>query len=90
MARAAGCSARNAGNTSCSNLSARNYSICVTIRVSCVDLGRDRRHAKIRAELHERMFAWLRARKIRITVPNELIERQTNTHKTRGFLFGVW
>jgi len=55
-----------------------------------VDLGRDRRHAKVRAELHERLFAWLRARKIRVTVPNELIERSTGTHKTRGFLFGVW
>jgi arylsulfatase A-like enzyme len=55
-----------------------------------VDLGRDRRHAKIRAELHEQLFAWLRARKIRITVPNELIERNTATHKNRGFLFGVW
>ena len=47
-----------------------------------VDLGRDRRHAKICAELHERLFAWLRARKIRVTLPNELIERSTNTHKT--------
>jgi len=55
-----------------------------------VDLGRDRRHAKVRAELHEHLFAWLRARKIRVTVPNELIERSTGTHKTRGFLFGVW
>jgi arylsulfatase A-like enzyme len=55
-----------------------------------VDLGRDRRHAKVRAELHERLFAWLRARKIRVTVPNELIEQSTGTHKTRGFLFGVW
>ena len=55
-----------------------------------VDLGRDRAHAKIRAELHEQLFAWLRARKNRITLPNAVIERSTNTHKNRGFLFGVW
>ncbi len=54
------------------------------------DLGRDRAHAKIRAELHEQLFAWLRARKHRITLPNAVIERSTNTHKNRGFLFGVW
>jgi arylsulfatase A-like enzyme len=55
-----------------------------------VDLGHARNHAKIRAELHEQLFTWLRARKNRITLPNALIERRTNTYKKRGFLYGVW
>jgi arylsulfatase A-like enzyme len=54
------------------------------------DLGQNSRYAKIRAELHERLFAWMRSRKMRITIPNERIERATGTHKQRGFLFGVW
>ncbi len=55
-----------------------------------VDLGRDRAHAKIRAELHEQLFVWLRARKNRVTLPNALIERSTKKYKKRGFLYGVW
>ena len=55
-----------------------------------VDLGRDRAHAKIRAELHEQLFAWLRARKNRVTLPNKFIERSTKKYKKRGFLYGVW
>ncbi|HTE78313.1 MAG TPA: alkaline phosphatase family protein [Xanthobacteraceae bacterium] len=55
-----------------------------------VDLGADPAYAKVRAELHEQMFAWLRGRKMRVTLPYERIEQATSTRKKRGFLIGVW
>jgi arylsulfatase A-like enzyme len=54
------------------------------------DLGRSRAYAKTRAKLHEQLFCWLRGRKMRLTMPNSVIERATGGHKRRGFLFGVW
>ena len=55
-----------------------------------VDLGDEENYAQVRAELHEQLFAWMRGRKIRVTLPYERIEQATGTHKKRGFLFGVW
>jgi arylsulfatase A-like enzyme len=55
-----------------------------------VDLGDEEDYAQVRAELHEQMFAWIRGRKMRVTLPYERIEQATGTHKKRGFLFGVW
>jgi arylsulfatase A-like enzyme len=55
-----------------------------------VDLGDEEDHAQVRAELHEQMFAWMRGRKMRVTLPYERIEQATGTHKKRGFSFGVW
>jgi hypothetical protein len=36
------------------------------------------------------MFAWLRGRKMRVTLPYERIEQATSVRKKRGFLIGVW
>ena len=55
-----------------------------------VDLGRDPAMAEIRADLHERLFAWLRARRTRRTIDSETIEKRTGTAKSRGFHIGVW
>ena len=54
------------------------------------DLGQDPAHAGVRAEMHERLFLWLRTRPIRYTMSEEDIAKRTATHKTRGFYFGVW
>ncbi len=54
------------------------------------DLGDSPRHADIRQTLHERLFKWLRSRKMRITIADAEVERRTDTHKKRGFIFGVW
>jgi arylsulfatase A-like enzyme len=54
------------------------------------DLGADPAHEAARAELHERLFAWLRSRRMRVTLPDAEVERRTDTHKDRGFRFGEW
>ncbi|WP_159592330.1 alkaline phosphatase family protein [Chelativorans xinjiangense] len=54
------------------------------------DLGADPAHADIRQELHERLFTWLRTRRMRVTISDSEVERRTDTHKTRGIYFGVW
>ncbi len=54
------------------------------------DLGRDPSLADIRAGLHERLFAWLRARRTRRTIDNATVELRTGTAKKRGFHIGVW
>jgi arylsulfatase A-like enzyme len=54
------------------------------------DLGNDPAHEAIRGELHERLFEWMRARRMRITISDDEVEKRTDTHKQRGYLFGVW
>ena len=54
------------------------------------DLGGDPTHAATRAELHERLFAWLRARRTRTTLSDDEIERRTDGSRKRGFIIGVW
>lgn len=54
------------------------------------DLGGDPAAAKVREKLHERLFQWLRSRKMRITVSDAEVERRTDTHKSRGVIFGEW
>ena len=54
------------------------------------DLGLSAAHANVRDELHERLFAWLRARHTRATVTEAMAAQRTaNTHR-RGILIGVW
>ncbi|HUN53314.1 MAG TPA: alkaline phosphatase family protein [Candidatus Sulfotelmatobacter sp.] len=54
------------------------------------DLGRDPARAGVRAELHERLFAWLRGRAMRTTAGDDYVAARTATHKAHGILFGVW
>ena len=55
-----------------------------------LDLGAERDHAAVRAELHERLFAWLRGRRTRTTFTDAEMERRTDSSHRRGFLLGVW
>ncbi|MCT7377877.1 alkaline phosphatase family protein [Chelativorans salis] len=54
------------------------------------DLGDDPDYQPIREEMHERLFDWMRSRRMRVTISDEEVEQRTDTHKKRGFLFGVW
>ncbi|RVV98058.1 phosphonate monoester hydrolase [Mesobaculum littorinae] len=54
------------------------------------DLGRSDDHAAIRADLHERLFRWLRDRRMRITTSDAEVEARTDRHKAAGIPYGVW
>ncbi len=54
------------------------------------DLGADPGHEDVRQHLHERLFDWMRNRQMRTTISDEEIEQRTDTHKLRGYIFGVW
>ncbi len=54
------------------------------------DLGESPSHAAIRADLHERLFQWLRTRPIRGTMSETEIAKRTGSEKKRGFYIGVW
>jgi arylsulfatase A-like enzyme len=54
------------------------------------DLGTSTAHAEIRAALHERLFAWLRTRRIRTTIADYVVAQRTATTQRRGILIGVW
>jgi arylsulfatase A-like enzyme len=54
------------------------------------DLGASGAHAHIRREMEQRLAAWLKARKTRVTVDDAYVEARTATHKKHGIFFGVW
>ena len=54
------------------------------------DLGADPRFESVCREHEERLFAWARHRRSRVTLSDAEIDKRTNTHKERGVLFGVW
>ncbi|NQV60911.1 MAG: sulfatase-like hydrolase/transferase [Alphaproteobacteria bacterium] len=54
------------------------------------DLGADPAHGEQRALLHEKLFHWLRNRRMRTTLTHGMVEQRTGNAKARGFLFGVW
>jgi arylsulfatase A-like enzyme len=54
------------------------------------DLGASDAHGAVRAELDERLFAWLRTRRSRTTISDEEVARRTGTARQRGYLIGVW
>jgi len=54
------------------------------------DLGGSDGHAAIRAELHERIFAWLRARRTRTTISDDEVAQRTGGSRKQGFLIGEW
>lgn len=54
------------------------------------DLGDDDAHEAVRHALHERLFTWMRSRRMRVTMSDEEVEKRTGTHKKRGNFIGVW
>ncbi|MBL6951590.1 MAG: hypothetical protein ISR50_03095 [Alphaproteobacteria bacterium] len=54
------------------------------------DLGADPAHGEQRALLQEKLFHWLRNRRMRTTLTHEMVEQRTGKAKARGFFFGVW
>jgi arylsulfatase A-like enzyme len=54
------------------------------------DLGAEPACADIRDEMEERIAAWLKARKTRITVDDATVEARTATHRKHGIHFGIW
>ncbi len=54
------------------------------------DLGCDPAHDAVRAEMHERLFAWLRARRTRTTLSDDEVAARTGKGRQRGYLIGVW
>ena len=54
------------------------------------DLGDDPGHEAVRRAMHERLFEWMRNRRMRVTISDAEIAQRTDTHRKRGFLFGVW
>jgi len=54
------------------------------------DLGLSTAHANIRAELHERLFTWLRTRRTRVTLTEETAAQRTANTRRRGIIIGEW
>jgi arylsulfatase A-like enzyme len=54
------------------------------------DLGANESYAHIRREMEDRLNAWLKARKTRVTVDDAYVEARTATHKKAGVFFGQW
>ena len=54
------------------------------------DLGESADHANIRAELHERLFRWLRTRATRITISEEAVRHRTGGAPKQGIIIGEW
>jgi hypothetical protein len=54
------------------------------------DLGADESYARVCREMEDRLDAWLKARKTRVTVDDAYVEARTATHKKHGIFFGVW
>jgi arylsulfatase A-like enzyme len=55
-----------------------------------IDLGKDPSYAHICAEFEMKLFAWLRARRRRITISDEAIEAKTESWRKNGVFAGAW
>jgi arylsulfatase A-like enzyme len=55
-----------------------------------VDLGEDPAQESVRREMSDRIFEWMRKRKLRTALSNKEISNRTGMAKERGYLFGVW
>ena len=58
--------------------------------VELVDLGEDPGYASVRAELSDRIFAWLRCRNRRVTISDQAIEQGTEAWRELGLVAGQW
>ena len=54
------------------------------------DLGRSPTHSKIRMELHERLFHWLRTRATRTTISEATVRQRTGGAPKTGIIIGEW
>ena len=54
------------------------------------DLGGRADHADVRAEMHERIFTWLRKRRTRIAISEEAVRKRTGGARRRGIIIGEW
>jgi arylsulfatase A-like enzyme len=54
------------------------------------DLGADPALAAVRAELHEALFAWMRDRRLRVTISDQEVERRLGGAERQGILIGHW
>jgi arylsulfatase A-like enzyme len=54
------------------------------------DLGLGAAYAEVRAELHERLFTWLRTRRTRATLTEEMAAQRTASTRRRGIMIGEW
>jgi arylsulfatase A-like enzyme len=54
------------------------------------DLGLSTAHASVRAELHERLFTWLRTRRTRVTLTEGMATQRTASARRRGIIIGEW
>ncbi|WP_374443165.1 alkaline phosphatase family protein [Stella sp.] len=55
-----------------------------------VDLGTSGAHRGVRAEMRDRLWEWVRERKLRTTLADAEVRRRTARHKEHGIFFGVW
>jgi arylsulfatase A-like enzyme len=54
------------------------------------DLGLSTAYASVRAELHERLFTWLRTRRTRATLTEGMATQRTANARRRGIIIGEW
>ncbi len=54
------------------------------------DRGADPATAAVRTELNDRLFTWLRQRRVRQTMANADVERRTDNAEQQGFIIGQW
>ncbi|MEC7535741.1 MAG: phosphonate monoester hydrolase, partial [Pseudomonadota bacterium] len=54
------------------------------------DLGGDPDYEVIRREMSDRLFEWMRKRRLRTALSNTDIAKRTGSAKKRGYFFGVW
>jgi arylsulfatase A-like enzyme len=54
------------------------------------DLGATPEHAALQAELHERLFHWLRTRSTRITISEQAVRNRTGGAPKQGIIIGEW
>jgi len=54
------------------------------------DLGGEDGHDGVKREMEDRISAWLKGRKTRVTVDDAYVAARTNTHRKHGIHFGVW
>ena len=55
-----------------------------------VDLGGDPGKNAIRDELYERLFEWMRARRNRIAMTDEAVDKRPSPSQAGGVTIGVW
>ncbi len=54
------------------------------------DLGRNADYETVRADMRTRLFDWIRQRRLRTTMPDDVIAARTGRAHERGYMFGVW